>query len=686
MTYSYSNADGLMSKRTRPAPNQTNPAVTVDTTYAYDELHRLRTKTYSDGITPLATFNYDETAPLGFTAANTLGRVSSEIAGNAKSVFSYDNVGRVLNNWQCIPRTCPTPSFYQLTYGYDLFGDITSATNGAGVTFSYAYNTAPRLTGMTSNLVDTTHPATFLSNVHYGRFGVTGDTLGNALNETFSYNALGAFQSYTTTPTTPYSFTLGFAPDGNITSATDNVNGNWTYSYDQFNRLTGSSQNSAPQTYVYDRYGNRLQQGASTYGFDNNNHISTNGVLYDALGNVIQDGPTSNGFHTYTYDAENRLTKVDGSASLIYQYDAEGRRVHAPNYESVYDLNGRATTLFGLTGIWNYGEIYAGGRHLATYSNSTTYFLHTDWLGTRRVATNPTAAVTDTCTGLPFGDGINCVGTEVNFDRFTDYVHDPESNLEHTLFRQYSSTQGRFLTPDPYAGSMDLVNPQSINRYPYVGGNPVNFADPLGLEKKKICTLLSGGEDEAFACVTVDNFLDPTNLVGGASDFRLNVDPFGTGGVPGSCEFFLPGNCPSFQPPSIWDFLPHLPAPGCEFGPCGSDSSGIGNSFASGAADRTACGLKVFGGTILNDINPLSPSITTPVDPATEAAARFLERKAMQHALARGLTYPLKSSIFRNLLKAAGTSRVAAPLITFDLAALHGLINEIIVLRRGDCD
>jgi len=127
--------------------------------------------------------------------------------------------------------------------------------------------------------------------------------------------------------------------------------------------MTGSSQGTNSQTYVYDRYGNRLQQGTSTYVFDTNNRIVGSGVTYDALGNVTNDG-----FHTYAYDAESRLTKVDGSATLVYQYDAEGRRVHAPNYESVYDLNGRATTLFGLTGIWNYGEIYAGGRHLATYS------------------------------------------------------------------------------------------------------------------------------------------------------------------------------------------------------------------------------------------------------------------------------------------------------------------------------
>ena len=211
---------------------------------------------------------------------------------------------------------------------------------------------------------------------------------------------------------------------------------------------------------------------------------------------------TNDGFHTYAYDAESRLTKVDGSSSLVYSYDAEGRRVHAPTYESVYDLNGRATTLFGLTGVWNFGEIYAGGRHLATYSGSTTNFLHTDWLGTRRVATNLTGAPTDTCTGLPFGDGINCIGTEWNFNRFTDDVHDSESNLEHTLFRQFSSTQGRFTVPDPYQGSMNLGNPQSLNRYPYVMNNPVGLTDRTGLTPgaTTVCLLNDKGDNSGH-CV-----------------------------------------------------------------------------------------------------------------------------------------------------------------------------------------
>jgi YD repeat-containing protein len=32
-------------------------------------------------------------------------------------------------------------------------------------------------------------------------------------------------------------------------------------------------------------------------------------------------------FHSYTYDAENRLTAVDGGSTATYVYDAEGRRV-----------------------------------------------------------------------------------------------------------------------------------------------------------------------------------------------------------------------------------------------------------------------------------------------------------------------------------------------------------------------
>lgn len=68
-------------------------------------------------------------------------------------------------------------------------------------------------------------------------------------------------------------------------------------------------------------------------------------------------------------------------------------------------------------------------------------------------------------------------GTVPNRYGGTDY--DSESNLYHATNRQYPAAQGRWLSPDPLAGSS--ADPQSLNRYTYVKNSPLVFSDPLGL-------------------------------------------------------------------------------------------------------------------------------------------------------------------------------------------------------------
>jgi len=295
---------------------------------------------------------------------------------------------------------------------------------------------------------------------------------------------------------------LGYSGNSNVISAQDSVNGNWTYTYDAMNRLVtsacaGNATAKCPDgtaaegyNYLYDRFGNRWQQNLTAgsgpgpqpqSSFDANNHMI--GQSYDAAGNVLNDG-----MHNYVYDAENRIIEVDSGSTAVYTYDAEGRRVRkvaGTTVDYVYDHGGHELAEVGTSGAWTREEVYVGGRHLATYSGTTTYFHNADWLGTERVRTDVNGDIYETCQGLPYGDGQVCVGGEITPMHLTGKHRDTETNLDDFPARYYSSTQGRWLSPDwdtkpvsvPYA---ILGDPQTLNLYSYVGGDPTNHADPDG--------------------------------------------------------------------------------------------------------------------------------------------------------------------------------------------------------------
>ena len=65
--------------------------------------------------------------------------------------------------------------------------------------------------------------------------------------------------------------------------------------------------------------------------------------------------------------------------------------------------------------------------------------------------------------------------------QFTGYEHDAETGLEYANARYYSNLTGRFTSVDPLASSATAANPQTFNRYAYVGNTPVNAVDPSGI-------------------------------------------------------------------------------------------------------------------------------------------------------------------------------------------------------------
>ena len=108
VTYTYDTGSaGDLYQRTRPKQNQTGTA-TVTTTYTFDQLHRLKSTSYSDGSTPSISLSYDQNAVSGITLTNYKGRLTNAVSANgmAGSIFNYDPMGRVAQEWQCTPLNC----------------------------------------------------------------------------------------------------------------------------------------------------------------------------------------------------------------------------------------------------------------------------------------------------------------------------------------------------------------------------------------------------------------------------------------------------------------------------------------------------------------------------------------------------------------------------------------------------
>jgi RHS repeat-associated protein len=105
-------------------------------------------------------------------------------------------------------------------------------------------------------------------------------------------------------------------------------------------------------------------------------------------------------------------------------------------------------------------------------------------------------SVDGTFTSLPFGDALaTASGSDNDAYHFAMLDHGYLTNTDHAWFRQYANAQGRWTSPDPYAGSYDATNPQSLNRYAYVLNAPLSFIDPTGLMTCPLCSGPVGGGD-----------------------------------------------------------------------------------------------------------------------------------------------------------------------------------------------
>lgn len=611
-TYSYAYSTtaglGLIVTRNRPQANQSSPSTLTTTTTQYDSVGRPTSVTYTDG-TPTKTFAYDASAgwtgTYGLTQINLAGRLSSAAVSNAETIYSYDPTGRVSDLDECLPFGCGISTYNKkLHYTYDWTGNVLTSTDGAGATSTYTVSVASELTSLTTS---TGTPTGLVSTVVNGPNGPISFNLGNGLSVFYRYDSLGRLNGGWVCNGTPsancpaqvYGFTAGWNGD-QLQNSSDSVLGQTSsYGYDEFNRLAsrtvtqGTVQN---YTYSYDRYGNRWYQTALNGGYTtdltfninpaNNqvvsgtcNPVTHTQYCYDAAGNMVADS-----FHTYAYDAEGNVTYVDGSSTALYGYDALNHRI-STKYgstirEFVFDQFGRRVSAWdGSTHGLTQGKYYWGDTPLAYY-DTAAHFQHQDWLGTERMRTaasyTGSSSVEGTFTSLPFGDAqTTASGNDTDVYHFAGLDYDTGSFTDHAQFRQYSNNQGRWFSPDPYSGSYDFNNPQSLNRYSYVLNEPLSKTDPSGLDAddEPVCDFWCwfggfGGGGGGFGG-------------GGAPSFHGSLHPRPTVGTTWDGNFGERLGISTKLPAMNLGIAAALGLPdaGCEFGSCGVGPS----SFGAGA-------------------------------------------------------------------------------------------------------
>jgi RHS repeat-associated protein len=512
----------------------------IRTCYAYDAVHRLTQKSYSDG-TATANYSYDQSSYNGLTISNGKGRRTGMSDGSGQTAWSYDPMGRALTEEKTIAGINKT-----IGYSYNYDGSLASLTYPSGRTITYMVDSL----GRPQSAQDTANGINYAASASYAPQGVLASLLNGqtssfgGITYSIGYNnrlwpsSISASFSNGTALSLAYSYYY----NGNVNVETNNRSGmsgrSVTYGYDSLNRWNSATSTATsgsycwgqavppwsgdPNSYGYDRYGNLTiidgtQSGTgcsqpilSVSASPSTNQITSSGFSYDAAGDVTNDGA-----YTYAWDAEGRLTSAGG---VTYTYDGDGQRVEKSSGTLYWQgVGGSVLAETDTSGnTLNEYIFFAGARVARRDGSGNIFYYFQDRLGTNRTivygsGSNPGALCYD-ADFYPFGGELAFTNNCGQNYKFAGMERDPETGNDHTLFRSYRSNYGRWLSPDPAdLAAADPTNPQSWNRYAYALNNPVNLTDPRGLDD---CSDEDGGSD---GCPTPDETSGPPDPIPGSA-------------------------------------------------------------------------------------------------------------------------------------------------------------------------
>jgi len=503
-------------------------ALNQQTQFEYDNLGRLtQTTDPLNRVTQLAydalnrlTHSLDALQGISQQAFDNDGNRNSLLDPNGNETqFSFDKDGRL------VQETVATGN--SISYHYNSRDLLAQIINGRGQQREFGYDAANRLVSIAD--VDGTISFTYDNN---GNVLTVKDNQGTI---TRTYDALNRVTSYTDVNgnTIQYEYdsidnltTLTY-PDGKrvlyeynalnqLIQVIDWAGRITQYEYDANGRLIKTTRpNGTQQLRYYDVKGQLLQQR----DVFNQTVITQFDYRYDAVGNIIEetkqpanivpnlqlemtyalanqlatvnqqvveldaDGNMINGIlkgqlTQFNFDSRNRLIQVGDTS---YRYDAENHRIGINQTQFV--VNPQPALSQVLVRTKGNGEVsyYVYGLGLIGEETNGEYIAyHFDYRSSTVALTNAVGQVVDRIAYSAYGELLTqpTYDTPFLFNGMYGVMSD-DNGLYYMRARLYSPEIKRFVNQDVLLGN--VADGQSLNRFAFVTGQPVQMIDPWGL-------------------------------------------------------------------------------------------------------------------------------------------------------------------------------------------------------------